>query len=122
MAQLDVSEVLLDPDFFDPITLIHRKTFVNEYGENELTETCLPTIGTIQPATGKVLARLPDALRNADISSFWIRGQIISDGSCKYPDLIVFRGQKYAIQQVFDWMNYGQGYCEGVAVREKPTV
>ena len=79
------------------------------------------TVGSVQPASGKVVQRLPDALRVADISSFWVKGVITADGTTKYPDILVFQGRRYQVQTVADFSNYGQGYCEGTCVAEKPS-
>ena len=122
MANIDTSFLLQDPDFVDPITMIRRRPTINEYGENVLTETSFQTIGSVQPASGKTLMRLPDALRIANVSSFWIKGNIYADGSAKYPDIIVFRGKRYAVQMIFDWTNFGfDGYSEGTCVAELPS-
>lgn len=121
MGNIDVSDILADPDFIDPLILIHRKPTVDTYGENKLIEQGFPTYGSVQPVSGKTLQRLPEALRVANVQSFWIKGQIVSDGSCAYPDIIVFRGQRYAVQVVFDWTHWGQGWCEGTCIREKPA-
>lgn len=121
MALIDVSELLTDPDFVDPISIIHRTQVVNSMGENTLTEAAVCTVGSVQPASGKTLMRLPEALRVANISSFWVKGKIVADGSTKYPDLLTFRGKRYQVQTVFDWSNYGQGYCEGTCVAENPA-
>lgn len=121
MGQIDVSGLLLDPDFVDPVVLIHRTPTVNSYGQNVLSEQSVQTFGSVQPASGRTLQRLPEALRVANVSSFWIQAGIVADGSSQYPDLISFKGQRYAVQVVFDWTNWGAGWCEGVCVREKPT-
>lgn len=122
MGQIDVTELLHDPDFVGPLTIIHRVPTVNALGENTLSETPLVTIGVVEPASGKTLQRLPDALRSADVSSFWVKGEIQTDGSGQYPDILVFNGKRYAVQNVLDYTNWGAGWCEGVCVREKPTL
>lgn len=122
MAQIDVTDVLSDPDFVDPMTIINRKPTVNEFGENTLAESGSPTVGSIQAASGKTLQRLPEALRVINVQSFWVKGKIVSDGSCQYPDILSFKGQRFAVQAVFDWTNWGAGWCEGTCVREKPSV
>lgn len=121
MAQIDVSELMVDPDFVDPVSLIHRVPTVDIYGQNSLVETTLATIGSVQPASGKTIQRLPEALRVADISEFFIKGTIVADGSNQYPDIIVFRGIRYQVQTVNDFSNWGAGYCQGTAVIEKPS-
>lgn len=119
MAQIDVSELLLDPDFIDAVTLIHRAASVNQYGENVLVETSEVTVGSVQPISGKQFQRLPDALRTADVRTFYIKATIVSDGTNTYPDIIVFQNERYQVQSVDNWLNYGQGYNSGICVREK---
>lgn len=122
MAQLDVSEILLDPDFVDAMQLIHRTFTISAKGVNVITElTPVNTFGSIQPASFKQLQRLPEALRAADVRSFFIKAAILSDGSAQYPDILVFGGQRYQVQTVAPWLNYGEGWNEGVCVVEKPS-
>lgn len=122
MANLDVTELLSDPDFVDPCTLIHRQSVMNADGTPLITEQQFPTVGSVQPASGKTLNRLPDELRIAGIMSFFIKGAVITDGCGAYPDVIVFRKQRYQVQVVFDWTNWGAGWCEGTCVREKAAI
>lgn len=118
MAQIDVSELLCDPDFVDKLILVQRRSTVNEMGENIITNQNFDTIGSVQPASGKTISRLPDEFRVANVSSFWIKGTITTDANGRYSDIIIFKCQRYTIQTVQDWSNYGQGYCEGTCVRE----
>lgn len=122
MANIDVSELLLDPDFIDPIVIIRRTPTINSYGENILSEQGFPTFGSVQPASGKTIQRLPEALRVANVSSFWVKGVIVSDGASKYPDILSFKGQRFAVQTIMDWTNWGEGWTEGTCVREVPAL
>ena len=122
MGQIDVSDILCDPDFVSPATIIRRQSTVDNFGQNQLKEVGEGTFGCVQPVTGKTLQRLPEALRVVDVMSFWVKGKIVSDGKCRYPDLIVVKGVRYAVQVVFDWTSWGQGWCEGTCVREKPSL
>lgn len=121
MAQLDVSDLLLDPEFVDDITLINRTTEVDEFGMNILEEEEFDTIGSVQPASYKQIQRLPEALRQADVRSFFVKMEIKTDGSTVYPDLIEFQGRRYQVQSVAPWLNYGRGWCEGICVEETPA-
>ncbi len=122
MGQIDVSDVLGDPDFMDAIVLIHRAPCVDQYGKNHLKETGIQTFGCVQPASGKTLSRLPEALRVANLMSFWVKGKIVADGKSQYPDIIVSKGVRFEVQTVMDWTNWGDGWCEGTAVQGKPTL
>ncbi len=121
MAQIDVTDILSDPDFVDKIALVTRVPSVNSYGENILNESKLDTIGSVQPASGRAINRLPEALRVANISSFWFKGKIVASEPGKYSSILVFKGQRYQVQTVQDWSNWGSGWCEGTCVAEVPA-
>lgn len=121
MAQVNVTELLSDPDFVDVIQLITRVPKVNSLGENLLEETVLTSIGSVQPASGRAIMRLPEALRVANISSFWFKGTIIATAPGKYSSILTFKGQRYQVQTVLDWTNWGAGWCEGTCVAEVPS-
>lgn len=121
MANVDVTNLLSDPDFVDKIEVITRTPKVNSQGENKLSEDCLATIGSVQPATGRALQRLPEALRLENMSSFWFKGRIVASDPGLYPSILVFKGRRYQVKNVFDWSNFGQGYTEGLCVAEAPS-
>lgn len=121
MAQIDVSEILSDPEFVDPIVIIHRVSHVDDFGENKLKESGASSFGCVQPASGKTLQRLPEALRVANVMSFWVKGKIINDARSKYPDVIVHKGARFTVQMVFDYTNWGEGWSEGTCVSERPA-
>lgn len=121
MGQIDVTDLLADPDLVDDLIIIRRNASVDGFGENKVVERGEPSIGVVVPASGKTLLRLPEALRIQSVSSFFVRGKIESDGSCAYPDILMFKGSRYEVQLINDFTNWGDGWCEGVCVREKPS-
>lgn len=123
MAQIDVSELMTDPEFVDTILVVTRKSAVNSLGENFISEVTRKSVGSVQPADYKTLKRLPEALQNENVSSFWVKGdQIKTTGDCgQYPSVLVFKGQRYQVKQVADWSHFGEGFCEGICVWEKPA-
>lgn len=120
-AQIDVSQLLADPDFVDEICLVQRTPVVDNFGVNTLQEKSTKTIGSVQPASGKVIQRIPESLRVANMSSFWLKGTIVAGPSKQYTSILIFKGQRYQVQTVFDWSNFGEGYTEGVCVAEVPA-
>lgn len=121
MANIDVTNLMSDPDFVDKIQVLSRVAKVNNLGGNLVTESCLETVGSVQPATGRALSRLPEALRQENMSSFWYKGQIVASDPGKYPSILVFKGRRFQVKNVFDWSNFGQGYTEGLCVAEAPS-
>lgn len=122
MAQIDVSDLLLDPDFIDNLTLIHRTASVSSSGHTVLVESSQVTVGSVQPANGQQIMRLPEALQSSDVRAFYIKAVIQSDGSAQYPDVILFQGGRYLIKQVEQWLNFGAGWNMGICVREDISV
>lgn len=121
MAQVDVSELLHDPDFVDAMVVITRSPSVDLRGQNALAETSVKAVGSVQPASGKTIFRLPEEFRVANVSSFWFQGSIVATAPGKYSSIIVYKGQRYTVQTVFDWTNFGAGWCEGTCVAEVPA-
>jgi hypothetical protein len=121
MSQIDVTELLTDPDFVDKVQLISRTTEINTKGENILSESCSQTVGCVQPISGKTLLRLPENFRVDNMMSFWIKGSIIAVRPGKYSSVIVFRGRRFNVQHVFDWTQAGAGWCEGACIAEVPA-
>lgn len=121
MANIDVSELLSDPDFVDPIQVITRTQRVDGLGQGTYFEKVLNTFGSVQPANFKTVNKLPEAMRVANVSSFFFKGEIIASDPGKYSSILVFRGKRYQVQTVADWSNYGNGYTEGTCVAEVPA-
>lgn len=119
MAQIDVTELFTDPDFVDEMTLVTRVSAVNSLGENFIKETACQSVGSIQPTDGPTMKRLPQALQNENVSSFWFKGDLGNTDGCKYPSILVFKGSRFQVRSVFDWNNWGSGWSEGICVREK---
>lgn len=121
MAQIDVSDLMSDPDFVDPIQVISRTPWIDSLGQNHIEETVLNTYGSVQSADFKTVQRLPEALRVADVSSFFFKGVIVATAPGQYSSILVFNGYRYQVQTVADWSNFGNGYCEGTCVKEIPA-
>lgn len=122
MAQIDVTDLLVDPDLVDVVQLITRVPRVNARGENLLNECVVTTVGSVQPASGRAIQRLPDAMRVANISSFWVKSPTIETSAPgRYASILIFKGRRYAVQTVQDWSNWGPGWCEGTCVAEVPA-
>lgn len=121
MANVDVSELLSDPDFVDPIQVITRFPRINSYGEQSVSESVIDTYGSVQPANYRTIQKLPEGMRVANVCSFFFKGRIVASEPGKYASVLVFRGERYQVQTVGDWSNFGNGYTEGTCVAEVPA-
>lgn len=121
MAQTDVTELLSDPDFVDDISVVTRTPYVDSLGQNHINESTINSVGCVQPASFKTVQKLPEAMRVANVSSFWFKGIIVATAPDLYSSILVFKGQRYQVQTVADWSNFGAGYTEGTCVAEIPA-
>jgi hypothetical protein len=119
MGRIDVSDVLNDPDFVDPMIIIRRTASVTALGENSLSERKINALGSVQPASGKTLSRLPEELRIENMMSFWTNTLLSADKAGGYPDQIIYKNNRYNIKTVFDWSAWGDGWTEGLCVMER---
>lgn len=121
MPQLDVTELMTDPDFVDEMIQVSRLSRVDSLGQNVLTECRNETVGSVQPADGKLIERLPEAERVHNLMSFWLQGTIVASAPGKYTDILIFQGKRFQVKTVFDWSAWGDGWCEGLCVAEVPA-
>lgn len=114
MARIDVSSLLVDPDFTDTIVLIRRTITVNQWGETEVTEdTGTSIIAVVQADVSENLDFEPAGAKLMDFIKVYYRGRLIVQTSLgnAYSDIVVYDGRRYQIQDVREnFMNTGRGW------------
>jgi len=119
MADINISELLSDPDFLDTVTLITRGTTLVK-GRNVLSDTPVPNVSmVIQPASGSDLKKLPEGVRGSETISVWYRGELSSLRQNGYSDIIVWNTKRYEVMHVEPFGNWGNGYYKGIATLTK---
>ncbi len=121
MAQVDVSELLTDPDFVDEVTLIRRESTVGTDGEHEVSAGEESTIyASVQDVEGEDLARLPEGTRLHDALTVYFGGKLYPAGDGTFGDLIVWNGRRYLVHQIAeDFTNWGGGgYVKALCIAE----
>jgi len=123
MARLDVSSILMDPDFADQATLIRRTSSINSFGEHVLAETSTVITAVVQTGDPEMLARLPDGARLSDTIQVWYRGLLQAAQPGGYADVILWRGKRYQVHSVIeDFVNYGAGFTSAICLLEPVSV
>lgn len=111
MANLDVSDLLSDPDFADRGIICERS--IQTIGEDGMAENSLTMIkftGVVTPDMGDVLERLDEGER--------IKGRItihsqfpLRDGAeGGSADIVVWKDKRYTVTKVSDLTNFGRGF------------
>lgn len=119
MALIDVSELLLDPDFTDQATLIKRYLDVNANGEAVIAEMETPITAVIQGVNNQDLVKLPEGARLSDAITVYYQGELQAELENGYSDIIVWRGRRYEVGPVTEnFMNHGAGFTKAICVGE----
>ncbi len=111
MALIDITDIVIDPDFQDAITIVRRADSVNSYGENVIAETTENVRAVIQPASPDDLQRLPDSVRRRDAVTVYYAGDLSADA---YPDVVVWGTKRYQVGGTEPFGNWGRGYTKAV--------
>lgn len=120
MARVDVSDLLLDPDFQDSIQIVRRLSSVNEYGEMEMVERCRAASAVVQGNEIENLDRLPEGARLSDIITVYYRGKLYPERPGGYADVVLWAGNRYQVRDVTEnYMNWGAGWTKARCFMEE---
>lgn len=113
MALLDVSSVLLDPDFGDFFHVIRRVQAVSSHGRVQTEDTDLGRIfGVITANSPSDLDRREDyqsMTRSISVvCQFYLRGET----SGFQPDVLVWQGSRYLVKHVDAYPQFGKGFFQ----------
>lgn len=122
MPDIDVSDVLLDPEFCEVLTVQRRAESLLK-GRSTLTVTTISPapVGVVIPQNDSPMVRGPDQQSLPRLiqvhTPFRLRG--ISTGF--QPDLITWKGAPYVVNKVQDFSSYGQGFIQADCSSEAST-
>ena len=123
MANLDVSDLMLDPDFGDTLTLITRTASVNQFGESELVETSSSIFAVVQQGTFDDLTRLPPGAQLSDTISVFFRSTLNLESVGGYADVVVWQGQRWQVKHIDEpYSHYGHGFTKAICSLEPAHV
>lgn len=115
MANLDVSDLILDPDFSQPIIVQRNRITVSDQGLGVSTPTQVQVIATVVPASSLDLNRLADAdLLKGKIRIF-VQFPLIAGDDTNTADIVFWNGRQYTVSAVDDYTNFGVGFVDAMA-------
>lgn len=115
MPQLDVSDVLLDPDF-NYIGIICKRTevIVGNNGRPQETVTSKPFNGVVTTNNGTKMDRRADGTLIKGAINIHTQFVLIPGDKNTKADEIVWKGKTYIVSQVSDNLHYGQGFIKAI--------
>ena len=113
---IDVSEIVVDPDFVQSFTYIRRKiVWVN--GRKELVETSHTAIGTLIPEDTENFDNTPQQVQISGALRVWTHETLQITSSPDYlSDIVIYKGERYLVNNDRNLKEYG--YNRYVCTRE----
>ena len=120
MAEIDVTDLLTDPEFTSTFDVTRNLESVNNAGFATITPTIYPgVVGVVLPA-GLKLMRTYDASRMAGAITIYTQFTLLAGAGNNAADNIAYNGRAYTVTSVDDWSQFGNGF--NVAICELLTV
>lgn len=118
MSQIDVSELMTDPDFAETISIRRAlaPTLANEGVATAAYASAVPIVAIVQPADEADLKMLPEGVNLTDVICVWSGSEIsVADETGKGSDILIVNSKSYRVVKREDWVSNGCRcvYAEG---------
>ncbi|MBY4733984.1 hypothetical protein K6V90_25935 [Cupriavidus pauculus] len=111
MAFLDVTDILLDPDFMDTGLLCRRLTqSIDVRGRATNTPTDTPFAAVVTSDAGDVLTRGSDGSRITGSITLHTPLRLRDGGDGADADEVIWQGRIYTVAVVNDYSHFGRGF------------
>jgi hypothetical protein len=110
MALLDVSEVLADPDFADPLVCERITQIVGSDGIAVNTPREIPFVGVVTTDTGAVLDRAAAGERVLETITVHTPFRLIAGEPGITADVARWDGRRYTVARVAKNSHFGRGF------------
>lgn len=121
MALLDVSEVIEDPMFTSPVTLIRLEEGTDEVGNPTWTDGETASLDAVVTADQKMIERLPEALQRSGTILVRFCADRIPDGYGSGYDAVLWRGKRFIVKDCADYTQFGRGFLRLTCWPEEAT-
>jgi hypothetical protein len=113
MARLDVSDVLLDPDFMDlTLTVTRNAQTVGNDGIAVIAPTTTGFYGVVTSLNGSVLTRVAEGEHISDTITIHTQFKLIDGQSGYDADVVNWQGLQWTVTNVNDYSTYGLGFVQ----------
>jgi len=113
MPLLDVSDVLLDPDFCDRTLVCERNAITTDNnGRGVVSTQTLPFSGVVTSDKGELLQRGAVGEHATDNITVITRFRLLDAKLATTADIVQWNGLRYTVTKVNSYSTYGIGFVE----------
>jgi hypothetical protein len=122
MAEIDVSDIALDPMVAgETFQVLRRQDTINDFGESSTQDVLLPGVGAVFPSGDNSLLR-EEAFQTMQnvitvVTQFALRGSGVDESGTKFqPDIVLWGGNYYQVRSTNNFNQYGAGFVEAECI------
>lgn len=113
MASIDMSDVLLDPDFLDTAVCVRRTEVVGANGVPVRTTVDTPFLGCFI-SESSTMTRTNNAEQVSSRMTCVTVFRLMDGRNGQTADIVKFKGLPYTVSNVADFSNYGPGFVDAI--------
>lgn len=115
MPNLDVSDVLLDPDFMTADLVCSRQQVkAGNNGRPQAVDSSMTFAGVVTTNNGLNMDRRPDGALIKGAINIHTQFALTAGDANTNADEVVWKGKIYTVTQVLDNLHYGQGFIKAI--------
>lgn len=120
MGRLDVTDIVLDPDFVvpasDPLAPLCTRNVetVGDNGRSIVTGTTTPFSATVLNDRGKRVQRTPDGERVPGNIVVFSKFRLIAGDDNHTADIVTWDGRTYTVVEAKSYSHFGRGFVRAV--------
>lgn len=124
MANIDLTELMSDPDFIDDVYLVRQAVAVGTNGRATVTPTTTEEVMSVQSPNSEQAKELPEGTRLEDSLVAYFFGELHPLAPGRTADIVIPRtgsraGRRFAVDKLIgDWSNWGAGWCCALCIAE----
>ena len=117
MADLDVTDLMDDPDLVSCFKVTRGAETVDGHGRTKITPaTPIPqeVWGVVLPISARTMNMMPDAINVSGAIEIWSKYRLEGPSQTTQADTVLWQGNTYLVANVQSLTNFGRGFVHAV--------
>lgn len=110
MPDLDVSDILLDPDFCEQISVIRNVQIVDAHGRAQQTPTTIQIYAVVTQGSMLPMERAQELTLAREVITVHSQTRLLASATGRQADIVVWKGSNFVVKKQSDWSQYGNGF------------
>lgn len=110
MPDIDVSDLITDPDFADEFVVTRQVQTVGANGRTVVTTESIPMVGVIHTGVQNEFGQTPEYINAQKSITVICLDRIYDPVTGHSPDIITWEEDSYLVKKAYNWSRQGQGF------------